>query len=609
MNPHTLSIILATLLFFASIILYADEKSKPLASTPSTDRDGTPRIRWRLHTSQLLPLISLGLVIVLYLSLGFVATLLPILAGIILLGVALWALRLQHYSLLREKGLHSDVGEGLLREQGLQSDVDRGLRREEVGSSREEGLQSDVDKGLRREEVGSSRERGLRSDVSEGLLREEGLQSDVDEGLLREEDGSSREEGLQSDVDKGLIREQDGSSRERGLRSDVSRGLLREEGLQSDVDKGLRREEVGSYRERGLRSDVSRGLLREEVLQSDIGILQLAIMPEIPVTLAGLTINASYRPSEVAGGGDFFDAIELNDGQAAIIIGDVSGHGRKAIQQTALIHYGLRALMREGLSPRVALQRSSEAFNEDLGDSFATLLVCLYNPKTATLTWASAGHPTPLIVGTPFTPITVASAPPLGLGMHSGQRQTSISLPDDTIVCLFTDGLTEARVADGQLLGTENLQYVLKAHLEEGHTGERLSADAFLSAVSTCADTSRDDMATVLLHIHNSSDVNYLVEELEVKENDDLAPLQEFFQAGGLDQGSITRCLREVKKRQRNHYTVLIQFSPRSGTYQLSSVASSRNPELFAHRFSVKSPLLKVGSGLIKLGTKSKLSN
>jgi len=180
------------------------------------------------------------------------------------------------------------------------------------------------------------------------------------------------------------------------------------------VDEGLLREQDSSTRERGLRSDVRKGLLREEVLQSNIGILQLAIMPEIPTSLASLTCSAAYRPSEVAGGGDFFDAIELADGQAAIIIGDVSGHGRKAIQQTALIHYGLRALMREGLSPRIALKRSSEAFNEDLGDSFATLLVCLYNPKTATLTWASAGHPLPLVVGTPFAPITVASSPPLG---------------------------------------------------------------------------------------------------------------------------------------------------------------------------------------------------
>ena len=321
MDLHTFSIILATLLFFASILLYADEKSKALAEKSSDAHNQTPHSQWRLHASQLLPLISLGLVVVLYLSLGFVATLLPILAGIILLGVSLWVLYSWHYSLMREKGLHSDVGAGLLREQGLQSDVDRGLLREGVSSSREEGLQANIDEGLLREEAGASRE-------GAGALREEGLQADVDEGLLREGVGSSREEGLQANIDEGL--------------------------------------------------------LREKVLQSDIGILQLAIMPEIPATLAGLTINAAYRPSEVAGGGDFFDAIELGDGQAAIIIGDVSGHGRKAIQQTALIHYGLRALMREGLSPRVALKRSAEAFNEDLEDSFATLLVCLYNPKTAT---------------------------------------------------------------------------------------------------------------------------------------------------------------------------------------------------------------------------------
>ena len=137
-------------------------------------------------------------------------------------------------------------------------------------------------------------------------------------------------------------------------------------------------------------------------LLSDVGVLQSALLPAVPATLGELEVSVAYRPAQgLAAGGDFFDVFTLSPERTGIIIGDVSGHGRESLIHAALVRYTLRTLMGEGHPLPEVLARADRYLTGELGDGFATVIVCCYEHATAQLTWAKAGHEPPIIAGQP----------------------------------------------------------------------------------------------------------------------------------------------------------------------------------------------------------------
>ena len=162
----------------------------------------------------------------------------------------------------------------------------------------------------------------------------------------------------------------------------------------------------------------------------------------------------AYRPADGPGaGGDFYDVLPLAGGQTAILIGDVSGHGRAALGRTALARYTLRAYLEAGLEPREALQIAGSVLAGKLEGDFVTALRRGPRPRRP------GRSPTPRPGIRPrswsrapaFDPVLVGTAPPLGVGASTGQRQTTLPFPRGAVACFYTDGLSEARTADGQL--------------------------------------------------------------------------------------------------------------------------------------------------------------
>jgi hypothetical protein len=232
---------------------------------------------------------------------------------------------------------------------------------------------------------------------------------------------------------------------------------------------------------------------REELL-GDVGLLQRALLPEVPDRIGKLDTSVSYRPAEGPGaGGDFYDVFEMEGGRVGIIVGDVCGHGRQALAVTALMRYSLRAYLNAGGEPRTALQIAARALENEPHAELTTVVLAVYDAGAGTLSYACAGHEPPILLGLPaHKPVTVGSSPPIGAGLDTGLRQTTVSLPPGSSAFFFTDGLVEARLGDG-LLGRERLAEIA------GELAGDARADALLARIAEEADRAPDDMAACIV--------------------------------------------------------------------------------------------------------------
>jgi hypothetical protein len=250
---------------------------------------------------------------------------------------------------------------------------------------------------------------------------------------------------------------------------------------------------------------------RRDLLQ-EVGLLQSALLPPVPERVGGLRTSVAYRPADGPGaGGDFYDVLPLPGGRVGFILGDVSGHGRGALARTAFMRYTLRAYLEAGLEPRVALQVAGRVIDENLGGDFATVLLAVHDPETGSLTYATAGHPSPLVVGPqPHEPVTAGSSPPIGVGVRTGLRQTTVPLVSGSIAAMFTDGLLEART-EGGLLGRERLAELLE------ELGDEATARGLVQSVNRVARVMSDDIAAVVIQPTNAATAGlFRTEQLEL---------------------------------------------------------------------------------------------
>jgi len=293
---------------------------------------------------------------------------------------------------------------------------------------------------------------------------------------------------------------------------------------------------------------------RRELLQ-EVGLLQGALLPAVPATFGSLRTSVAYRPAEGPGaGGDFYDVLPLTGGRVGFILGDVSGHGRAALARTAFMRYTLRAYLEAGLEPRMALQVAGRVIDDNLGGDFATVLIAVHDPNTSSLTYASAGHPSPIVVGgEPHTPVTIASSPPIGVGVRTGLRQTTVPLEPGSVACLFTDGLIEARTQEG-ILGRERLEEIIAG------LGRDADAEELLARIAAEARVVSDDMATCLITPTTGVTAGgFRTEQLELSAADLEGTLATtFLEACEIPAEDAERALREARGSARHFGGVVI---------------------------------------------------
>lgn len=228
--------------------------------------------------------------------------------------------------------------------------------------------------------------------------------------------------------------------------------------------------------------------------------------------MPGLDVWISSQPlGEASAGGDVYYLSACASGRLTrILLADVSGHGELVARTAA----GLCDLMRRNvnvISQRRFVADMNRQFSAvSAAGEFATAVVSSFFAPTHSLSLCNAGHPTPLLFRSTrreWTTLDVTpTAPdpadnptdlPLGIVDQAGYRELSLRLDKGDRVLCYTDAFSEARGADGGLLG---VQGVLQIVASIGDAREHAFLSSLVDAIRSLhpENLSQDDATLVL---------------------------------------------------------------------------------------------------------------
>jgi sigma-B regulation protein RsbU (phosphoserine phosphatase) len=234
--------------------------------------------------------------------------------------------------------------------------------------------------------------------------------------------------------------------------------------------------------------------------------LQASLLPPRPPAVPGMDVATRFAAGEsgLIVGGDFYDVFRLASNDWAVVLGDVCGKGARAAALTALARWTVRASAVRHFEPTVVLRDLNTALlsDGDEDDHFCSVVFARLELDTcgAWLTLASSGHPLPVLVrASGLVERRGTSSLPLGMFADVDPVDDRVGLgPGDALV-FYTDGITEARGADGDLFGETRLLSVLEGCA--GATAEETVTRVVDAAHDFAGGRIGDDIAVLVVRV------------------------------------------------------------------------------------------------------------
>ena len=197
-----------------------------------------------------------------------------------------------------------------------------------------------------------------------------------------------------------------------------------------------------------------------------VGDMQKSLLPTELPNISTLDLAVHYETSRRAGG-DYYDLFDLGEGRWGILIADVSGHSTPAAVIMAITH----AVAHLHPGNRKPAGQLLSFVNHHLASryttvptTFVTAFYGVYDSAARTLTYARAGHNPPRHCRDGVaTPLDEVGGLPLGITPDESYDEHTVQLERGDALFFYTDGITEARVASGEMFGTDPLDRALAA--------------------------------------------------------------------------------------------------------------------------------------------------
>ena len=214
--------------------------------------------------------------------------------------------------------------------------------------------------------------------------------------------------------------------------------------------------------------------------------IQKSLLPTSLPGIDGLSIADLCEPAREVGG-DYYDFFDLGHRRIGVMVADVSGKGTSAALYMAELKGLMLALSRKEHSPRRLLIEANRLLSDHLDNrSFITMTYAVIDLDARTLVCARAGHTPLIIAGGEKSDVITPSGLVLGLRLPgAAERFEQIleeytrSLKDRDVIVLYTDGITEAMDAEGNLFSDEALAAIVQGqqHLDAAGIRERIVRD------------------------------------------------------------------------------------------------------------------------------------
>jgi len=255
--------------------------------------------------------------------------------------------------------------------------------------------------------------------------------------------------------------------------------------------------------EQGLR------LLHAEIRREENTRLARGLLPVPALRDPSLVASRRYQPGggDALLGGDFFDAVELDDGSLRLVIGDVCGHGPDEAALGVSLRIAWRTLVLAGHDDDLLTHLESLfEVERDHAATYTTLCDVTVAKDRRSAAVRLAGHPPPLLVGADGSQF-VACTPRTPLGVRGpGPRDSTadlVPLEPGWSLLLYTDGIYEGRRhPDGGRLDLEGLAELLDELHAAGHGDVGLLDAAVAQVEAWHGGPLEDDVALLLVDHH-----------------------------------------------------------------------------------------------------------
>ncbi|MBF9254818.1 PP2C family protein-serine/threonine phosphatase [Pontibacter sp. 172403-2] len=205
---------------------------------------------------------------------------------------------------------------------------------------------------------------------------------------------------------------------------------------------------------------MARQRLAQESIRREIEIareVQAMLFPKSLPNDSDVAIHASYIPHSSIGG-DYYDFVEIDADQFLFCVADVSGKGVPASLLMSNFQAGLRTILRQTSDLKtVVTELNYLIYRNAIAEKFITTFIAVYNRKTRELTYVNAGHNAPILLhGNHVHELLHDGCTMLGVFDELPFLSViKVSIPHNSVLLCYTDGLTEVFDANEAEFGIE----------------------------------------------------------------------------------------------------------------------------------------------------------